>query len=188
MHVPVDLSSVIAATTQWLVRAYPPAGGTLDAVLAQAQARQAVTVAAWLRYPTALDAELLALVGPGGSGRLDWLAGADAAVPADEDRAWRTWVDEVVASWAACLLTRPDLASAAVAGLADSEHAAASPVEFRRLTAPDEGDRLATPLLRHPDLMQPVAELHRLELLERLQPGPVSGAAPAGAGSVGAAD
>ncbi|MET8181258.1 hypothetical protein [Streptomyces sp. NPDC005336] len=48
------------------------------------------------------------------------------------------------------------------------KRAAASPVEFRRLTAPDEYDRRAAPLLRHPDLMAPVADLHRAPLLERL--------------------
>ncbi|WP_431909239.1 hypothetical protein [Amycolatopsis thermoflava] len=91
-----DLSSVIAATAQWLLRAYPPERGALSAALAEAQCRQAATVAAWLRYPTALDAGLLGVVGPGGSGRLDWVAGVDV-VPG-EDTAWRTWVDEVVAS------------------------------------------------------------------------------------------
>src|SRR5689334_3659625 len=70
--VSADLSSVIAATAQWLLRAYPPERGPLSAALAEAQCRQAATVAAWLRYPTALDAGLLDVVGPGGSGRLDW--------------------------------------------------------------------------------------------------------------------
>ncbi|MET7933201.1 hypothetical protein [Streptomyces sp. NPDC005322] len=163
----LDLSPIVAATAQWLVRAYPAAEGAMNAALADAQARQAVTVAAWLRYPTATDAALAAMAGPGGSARLDWAVGADLAEPQEGD-AWRTWVDETVASWAANLLTSPDLAAAAIAALADGEHTTASPVEFRRLTAPDEYDRRAAPLLRHPDLMAPVADLHRARLLERL--------------------
>lgn len=168
----VDLSPVIAATTQWLLRAYPAPGGTMNAMLAEAQARQAATVAAWLRYPTAVDTALVTMVGPGGSARLDWLVGADAAGAAeldDEDYAWRTWVDEVVASWAACLLTIPALVTAAVAALAGSEHTAGSPIDFRRLSAPDERDRHAASLLRHPDLLAPIAELYHPQLLERLQ-------------------
>lgn len=166
----VDLSSLIAATARWLVRAYPTAGGTMNASLAEAQARQAVTVAAWLRYPTQVDVAVVGLVGPGGSGRLDWLAGAEStARPDDEEEeqeyAWRTWVDEVVASWAASLLTDPYLAARAVAALAGSEHTGELPLAFRRLTAPDERDRRAAPLLRHPDLLAPVAELHLPELL-----------------------
>lgn len=178
-----DLSPVIAATTQWLLRAYPAAPGPLTGILAEAQARQAVTVAAWLRYPTTLDAALVALAGPGGSAHLDWVVGTDAMPRAHdaaspdsktpeggEDNAWRTWVDETVASWAACLLTSPALATAAVAALADGEHTAAIPVSFRRLTAPEEPERSAAALLRHPDLIGPVADLHRAQLLARLDP------------------
>ncbi|MGY1454036.1 hypothetical protein [Streptomyces sp. SS8] len=188
-----DLSSVIAATTRWLVRAYPTAGGVLSASLAEAQARQAVTVAAWLRYPTPLDAALVAVAGPGGALRLDRITGAAAPEPAgpggtdghdgpggasaglpwiplprepgETGSAWRTWVDEVLASWAACLLTSPDLVGEAVAGALRSEHARGLAVDFRRLTAPDGLDRQAAPLLRHPDLMEPVAGLHRDGLL-----------------------
>lgn len=170
----VDLSEVIAATTQWLVRAYPAAQGAMKAALAEAQARQAVTVAAWLRYPTATDAALVAMAGPGGSARLEWLVGGDPREVDDADYAWRTWVDEVVASWAASLLTSPVLAEAAVAAVVGCEHAAASPVDFRRLIAPDAYDRQAAPLLRHPDLMAPVTDLHRPQLLERLHSDPVS--------------
>ena len=47
---------------------------------------------------------------PGGSGRLDWLTGAEAVTADEAEYAWRSWVDEVVASWAACLLTTPALA------------------------------------------------------------------------------
>lgn len=164
----VDLSSIIAATAQWLVRAYPPARGTLNAALAEAQARQAVTVAAWLRYPTVTEAALVAMAGPGGSARLDGTLGGDPHEVDEADVAWRSWVDEVVASWAAALLTSPALADAAVAALATCEHIAASPVDFRRLTDPDEYDRKAAPLLRHPDLLAPVADLHQAQLLERL--------------------
>ncbi|AEW92481.1 MULTISPECIES: hypothetical protein [Streptomycetaceae] len=168
-----DLSGVIAATTQWLTRSYPVTGGALDAALAQAQARQAVTAAAWLRYPSQADAALLELLGPGGSAALDRLTGSGAAaadVPGAGE-AWRSWVDEVVASWAACLLTDAPLARAAVAALDGCEHAAGLPFEFRRLTAPDPHDRHAAPLLRHPDLLAPVAALHRSELLRRLSAG-----------------
>ncbi|EHN74578.1 hypothetical protein SMCF_5961, partial [Streptomyces coelicoflavus ZG0656] len=104
MH--TDLSPVIAATAQWLLRAYPASGGALAGALCEVQARQAVTVAARLRYPTPMDVALLGVAGPGGAARLDRITGADGATPTDPDAdAWRTWVDEVVASWAACLLT-----------------------------------------------------------------------------------
>ncbi|MDT0445003.1 hypothetical protein [Streptomyces johnsoniae] len=178
-----DLSPVIAATTQWLLRAYPAADGPLAEVLAEVQARQAVTVAAWLRYPTEVDAALVALAGPGGSARLDWVVGADTVLLDGADFAWRTWVDEAVASWAACLLTSAALAERAVATVARGEHASSPAVEFRRLTDPAERDRRAAALLRHPDLTAPVAELHRAQLLSRLAPGggAASGAAP-GAG------
>ncbi|MFF7651585.1 hypothetical protein ACFZCY_19475 [Streptomyces sp. NPDC007983] len=168
-----DLSSIIAATSQWLVRAYPATGGAMSTVLAEAQARQAVTVAAWLRYPTVTEAALVAMAGPGGSARLEWLLGTEPQEVNAADLAWRTWVDEVVASWAAALLASPALAEAAVAALAACEHAAASPVDFRRLTAPDAHDRKAAPLLRHPDLLAPVADLHHAQLLARLHTDPV---------------
>ncbi|MCF6521953.1 hypothetical protein [Streptomyces sp. JJ36] len=171
-----EFPSVIAATAQWLLRAYPPAPGTVNAVLAQEQARQAATVAAWLRYPTRTDAALLGMAGPGGADRLDGLSGPGRSgdgTPSAGESAWRTWVDEVVASWAAALLADPALAVTAVAALAGSEHAGAVPVEFRRLTAPDGGDRAAAPFLRHPDLTGEVAALHRAELLARLDAGTV---------------
>ncbi|MFC0598270.1 hypothetical protein [Streptomyces palmae] len=167
----VELTSVIAATTRWLLRAYPPVGGPLSAALAEAQARQAVTVAAWLRYPTSLDAGLVSLLGPGGSHRLDALVGARVDLdPADD--AWRSWVDESVASWAACLLGEPALAEAAVAAAAAGEHGSQTPVRFHRLTAPDDGDRSAAGLLRHPDLLDRVAALYRDELRDRLHADP----------------
>ncbi|MGW4569120.1 hypothetical protein ACWEN3_44620 [Streptomyces sp. NPDC004561] len=167
-----DLSPLITATAHWLTVAYPPAGGALATALCEAQARQAATVAAWLRYPTEIDAALVTMAGPGGAGRLDWITGAEpAADEAAEDQAWRTWVDEVVASWAAGLLTDPELAGLAVAALAEGEHSPGAPVEFRRLLAPDDGDRRAAALLRHPDLLAPVAELHHGQLLALLKPG-----------------
>jgi hypothetical protein len=162
-----DLSPVIAATAHWLTTAYP-SSGALRAALAQAQARQAVTIAAWLRYPTALDAELVVLVGPGGSRRLDWLAGSGPMDPDSTDQAWRSWVDEVVASWAACLLADTALARAAISAVGDCAHADGVPRDFRRLLCPDPADGRAASLLRHPDLLAPVAELHREELLDRL--------------------
>ncbi|MFE9174510.1 hypothetical protein [Streptomyces kebangsaanensis] len=169
-----DLSPLIAATTHWLTSAYPASGGALAAALCEVQARQAVTVAAWLRYPTPMDAALVTMAGPGGAARLDWVTGADGAGADDPDTcAWRTWVDEVVASWAACLLTDAELADRAVDALADPS---AVPVEFRRLLAPDDSDRRAAALLRHPDLLSPVADLHHAELLTRLAPGPAMAA------------
>lgn len=161
-----DLSSVIAATAQWLQRAYPAERGALSAALVEAQCRQAATVAAWLRYPTALDAGLLEVVGPGGSSYLDWAGGV--RVEPGEDTAWRTWVDEVVASWAVCLLTDRELARTATATVTGSVHAAGLDPDFRRLTDPDEHDRRAAALLRHPDLVAPVADLHRADLASRL--------------------
>ncbi|MET7697726.1 MULTISPECIES: hypothetical protein [unclassified Streptomyces] len=171
-----DLSSLIAATAQWLTRSYPSDGSAMDSALSEVQARQAVTVAAWLRYPTRMDAALVGVAGPGGSGRLDWITGADGGVHEAGDggvdaAAWRTWVDEVVASWAACLLTDPELAGTAVAALADCDHTAGVPIEFRRLTAPDHRARRAAALLRHPDLLAPIADLHHAALLDRLTPG-----------------
>ncbi|WP_109002459.1 hypothetical protein [Streptomyces rishiriensis] len=164
-----DLSPLVAATTQWLTRAYPPSGGALAGALCEAQARQAATVAARLRYPTATDAALVGLAGPGGSGRLDWISGADTDDGLSAaDHAWRTWVDEVVASWAACLLGDAVLAAEAVAALAGGDHGAGTPPGFRRLVAPDDRDLDAAALLRHPDLLAPVAGLHRARLLERL--------------------
>ncbi|MFJ9661434.1 hypothetical protein ACIRPR_26145 [Streptomyces griseoflavus] len=156
MH--TDLFPVIAATAQWLTRSFPASGGALASALCEAQARQAVTVAARLRYPSATDAALLSLLGPGGAARLDDVTGGG-----DEGAAWRTWVDEVVASWAAGLLADPELARLAV-GLLDGD----TPAGFRRLLTPDATDRRAAALLRHPDLLLPVSALHHAALLARL--------------------
>ncbi|MBT3149602.1 hypothetical protein HTV45_01530 [Streptomyces sp. CHD11] len=165
MHL-TELSPVIAATAQWLTRSFPASGGALASALCEAQARQAVTVAARLRYPTAMDAGLLSLAGPGGSARLEWITGAD---PGDDARAdaWRTWVDEVLASWAACLLAEPELAARAVGALGGD-----TPARYRRLLVPDETDRRSAALLRHPDLLAPVGTLHRASLLTLLAPDP----------------
>lgn len=173
-----ELSPIIAATAHWLVRAYPPAPGAFAATIADQQARQAVTVAAWLRYPTPIDAGLLSLVGPGGAGRLDGLVGLRSGAPGEAAEGWRTWVDEVLASWAACLLADPDLAAVAVrAALQRCDHTAGLPSEFRRLTVPHARDRAAAALLRHPDLLAPVAALHRAALLALLDPGVATGRA-----------
>ncbi|PBC80237.1 hypothetical protein SAMN05428945_5283 [Streptomyces sp. 2224.1] len=169
MSLSTDISPVIASTAQWLLRSYPATGGALDVALAEAQAHQATTAAAWLRYPTAADAAAVAFVGPGGSARLDWITGVDVSGPEAFEEPWRTWVDEVVASWAACLLTTPELADEAVAALSCGEHAAGMSVDFRRLTRPDDRDRRAATLLRHPDLLGPVADLHRPALVRHLQ-------------------
>ncbi|MER6448162.1 hypothetical protein [Streptomyces venezuelae] len=178
MSADFSLSPLIAATAHWLTRAYPADGGALARALAEAQARQAVTVAAWLCYPTELDAQLVAPTGPGGSDRLDRITGADARVPVavpvgdgdggSGDDAWRTWVDEIVASWAACLLSHPHLASSAARALAGTDHGGAVPLAFDRLTRPTDTDRDAAALLRHPDLLAPIARLHRPRLLARL--------------------
>jgi hypothetical protein len=166
---PVDLAPVVAATARWLARAYPaPESGAFSAALVELQARQAVTVAAWLRYPTDLDAGLVALAGPGGSARLDALTGAGGDELDGVDDAWRAWVDEVVASWAACLLTDADLARAAVRTLGAFSRAAGLAARFRRLLDPDDHDRYAAALLRHPDLVAPVADLHRAPLRDLL--------------------
>lgn len=162
------LSPVIAATAQWLTCAYPASGGALAAALCEVQARQAVTVAAWLRYPTPMDAGLVEMAGPGGSARLDWITGAERHEGIEP---WRTWVDEVVASWAVALLTDPELARLAVVAVGTGEHTAGRPAEFRRLVAPDEHDRRAATLLRHPDLVAPVIELHHARLMDLLRPG-----------------
>lgn len=123
--------------------------------------QQAVTLAAALRYPTAIDAEILYLLGPGGSARLDWLTGADHGDDADD--ACHTWVDETVVSWAACLLAAPALA-------ADAHHLAdrGQAGELTRLTSPSSHEHDAAPLLRHPDLLEPIAALHRAPLLDLL--------------------
>lgn len=167
----VDLTPVVTATTHWLVHAYPAgSGGVLSTVLAETQARQAVTLAAWLRYPTSMDAELMGMGGPGGTARLDGLLGTEALASQDdtEEPAWRSWVDEVLASWAVCLLTAPTLARTASERAAKSEHAHGIPTEFDRLITPATNDLAATPLLRHPDLTAPIADLHRGELLTLL--------------------
>ncbi|QES47258.1 hypothetical protein DEJ50_04850 [Streptomyces venezuelae] len=157
-----DLAPLIAAGTRWLLAAFPPAPGAFSRALAEAQARQAVTLAAALRYPTPLDAQLLHLLGPGGSARLDWLTGADHSPDAAAD--WRTWVDETVVSWAACLLAAPALAADAHR-LVDRGQAG----ELTRLTSPGDHEHDAAPLLRHPDLLEPVAALHRALLLDLLE-------------------
>ncbi|RKT03325.1 hypothetical protein BX286_1249 [Streptomyces sp. 3211.6] len=156
-----DLAPVIAAGSRWLLTAFPPSPGAFSQALAEAQARQAVALAAALRYPTPLDAELLDLLGPGGSARLDWLTGADHGD--DTDAGWRTWVDETVVSWAACLLAAPALALAAQRHV-DRGQAG----ELTRLTRPGDHEHDAAPLLRHPDLLEPVAALHRAPLLDLL--------------------
>jgi len=188
-----ELSPVIAASTHWLSRAYP--AGSADSIthtLSELQARQAITVAAWLRYPTEMDAALVAIAGPGGSAVLDWRAGSEPEDETLESEGWRTWVDEVVVSWAACLLADPLLArrgaDAVLAAVPPSVESRPSPYprtpgdlphEFRRLLAPDERDRQASALLRHPDLLEPIAELHRDTLLYLLDVDQVEPALPA---------
>jgi hypothetical protein len=174
----VELSPVIAASTHWLARAYP--AGSPDSIahtLAELQARQAITVAAWLRYPTEMDAALVAIAGPGGSAVLDWKAGSEPDDEESEAEGWRTWVDEVVVSWAACLLADQELARRGVDAVAAAvppsddrprpypRRAGGLPNEFRRLLDPDPRDRDAAVLLRHPDLLEPIAGLHRDDLL-----------------------
>jgi hypothetical protein len=152
--------AVAAASAQWLLAAYPPSPDPFAATRAQWQAREAASLAARLRYPTDADDVLLELCGPGGSQRLDWLFGADPAADGDDVEPWRTWVDEVVVSWAAALLGDPALARAAAVATCD-------PLDGP-LLAPSAGDLRAAALLRHPDLLAPVADLHRAELLDVL--------------------
>ncbi|MFI6149696.1 hypothetical protein [Streptomyces sp. NPDC051109] len=158
-----DLTPVIAASTRWLLTAFPPSPGAFNQALAEAQARQAVTLAAALRYPTPLDAQLLHLLGPGGSAQLEWLTSGDQG--GDAEAGWRTWVDETVVSWAACLLAAPALALDAH-HVVDRGQAGAGDVA--RLTRPGDHEHDAAPLLRHPDLLEPVAALHRALLLDLL--------------------
>ncbi|MGI5405060.1 hypothetical protein ACQEVG_37620 [Streptomyces sp. CA-135486] len=165
---PSDLSPVIAAAMRWLLTAFPAATGALNYALAEAQARQAATVAATLRYPTSLDVGLLNILGPGGSDRLDALTGVVQQDRGEVDYSWRTWVDETVVSWAANLLADPCLAATAEAALSATEHGAVTAGDARRLTIPSPRDYHAAPLLRHPDLLSPIASLHRAALLELL--------------------
>ncbi|WP_028800039.1 hypothetical protein [Streptomyces sp. 142MFCol3.1] len=161
---PNDLTPVIAASTRWLLNAYPSASGALSQALAEAQAGQAVTLAASLLYPTSIDVELLHLLAPSGSHRLDRLIGC---IPPQDDEAWRTWADETVVSWAACLLADPALAKLAREALNETEHhKSAGPMQ--RLTDPSGRDSEAAVLLRHPDLVEAVADLHRPQLMKLL--------------------
>lgn len=173
-----EFSSVISAATRWLLSAYPTTGGALSRALTEAQARQAATVAAALRYPTALDAALLGLLAPGGTGRLDRVGGAggdhaDAGDAGDAGAGWRSWVDEIVVSWAACLLSDPALAARAVTAVAATEHGSTLVGDALRLTTPGAHDRAASALLRHPDLVAPIAGLHRAELTALLAATPL---------------
>ncbi|WP_431948952.1 hypothetical protein [Actinacidiphila sp. bgisy167] len=175
-----EFSSVVAAAARWLLSAYPATGGALSRALAEAQARQAAMVAAALRYPTALDAALLGLLAPGGADRLDRLVGAGGAAedtgdPGDPGSGWRTWVDEVVVSWAACLLSDPALAASAVSAAAATGHGPSLAGDALRLTAPGAHDRAASALLRHPDLVAPIAGLHRADLAALLAARPLDG-------------
>jgi hypothetical protein len=163
--VSTDLTPVIAASANWLLAAYPPSEGALSKALAEAQARQAATLAATLLYPTDLDVQLLHLLGPSGSHRLDWLTGCDLEA---DDAAWRTWVDEAVVSWAACLLADTLLSARAIEQVrsgSDPRHVG----HLGRLTDPGPRDTEAAALLRHPDLLDAVATLHRPRLFGLLK-------------------
>lgn len=163
----VPLTPVIAACTRWLTSAYPPPAGALNRALAEAQARQAVTLAAHLRYPTELDARLLEFLGPGGADGLDWLTGTDSHAGPDDENAWRTWVDESIVSWAACLLADPTLSARAQHALDQSDQPGRTGA-LGRLMLPGPRDSEAAVLMRHPDLLEPVAGLHRDALLKLL--------------------
>lgn len=157
-----DLTPVIAASARWLLAAFPPPAGAVNQALAEAQARQAADLAATLRYSTVTDIQLLHLLAPSGSHQLDWLTGSHHT----DDSAWRTWVDETVVSWAACLLADPTLAARANrlnGGKGHGDHG-----DLRRLTAPRAHETEAAALLRHPDLLESVAALHRPQLMALL--------------------
>jgi hypothetical protein len=153
-------NGIVAASAQWLLTAFPPPADPFATMSAQWQAREAAWVAVRLRYPTEADDGLLELCGPGGCARLDRLSGADLSAVPIEAAPWRTWVDEVVVSWAAVLLGDPAVAAAALV-------AAGEPLEGPLVT-PSASDLAAAALLRHPDLLAPVADLHRAELLSAL--------------------
>jgi hypothetical protein len=152
--------AVAAASAQWLLAAFPSSPDPFDAMRAQWQAREATSLAARLRYPTDADDVLLELCGPGGAQHLDWLFGAGSGADGEEIEPWRTWVDEVVVSWAAALLGDAALAVAAAAATGD-------PLDGP-LLAPSAGDLAAAALLRHPDLLAPVADLHLADLIDEL--------------------
>jgi len=156
--------AVAAASAQWLLAAFPSSPDPFAAMRAQWQAREATSLAARLRYPNETDDVLLELCGPGGSHRLDWLFDATPVADGDQVDPWRTWVDEVVVSWAAALLGDPALATAAAVATGD-------PLDGP-LLAPSAGDLAAATLLRHPALLAPVADLHRGTLLATLSAQP----------------
>ena len=159
------LVPLVTASATWLDRAYGSGDASpVLAALTQVQTRQAVTVAAWLRYPTVMDSALVHLTGPGGPGRLQ----TDLGLTPAPREPWHTWVDEAVVSWAACLLVDARLADVAVVAASRSEHARGLVLNFRSLVSPDESEIRAGRLLRHPGLIDPVAQLHRGELRQRL--------------------
>ena len=153
-------AGVVAASTQWLLTAFPTPADPFAAMSARWQAYEAVSVAARLRYPTDADDALLELCGPGGCERLNWSVGSGLGAGSVEDAPWRTWVDEVVVSWAAALLGDTALAAAAAAAVGE-------PL-VGPLVTPSANDLAAATLLRHPDLLAPVADLHRAELYQAL--------------------
>ncbi len=134
----------------------PARRGALQRALAEGQARQAVTLAAVLRYPTELDAGLVALTGAGGTGRLDWITGADtpadpAATPPARTRGTTTCGGTGTRSPGRLahlgrrgrgelggLPARRPRAGAAAAG---RRRGAGAPDAYRRLLAPGEHDR-----------------------------------------------
>jgi hypothetical protein len=155
------LAPVIAASTRWLVDAFLYVGSPGIAAFAEVQARQAVMVGAWLRYPTPLDAALIELRGPARVERLS----TPMVEPAQP---WHSWIDEIVVSWAACLLADVTLARDAVQAASGTEHACGLSLSFRSLLEPDPAEIRAAALLRHPDLLSPVADLHRQALVALL--------------------
>lgn len=152
----------------------PPATGPLNQALAEAQAGHAATIAAALRYPTALDAELLDLLGPGGSGQAG-LRHRRRRTPADgrhprlahPGRRDRRQLGGLPAG-----RRRPRRPGRRLPG----RHPPRPRQRGRRApasTIPSPRDHRAAPLLRHPDFLGPIADLHRETLLSLL------GAAPA---------
>ncbi|MEU9976389.1 hypothetical protein [Streptomyces sp. NPDC051014] len=111
-----------------------------------------------------MDVALLRLLAPGGSDRLDRVSGGRAA---PRGRRVADLVDEAVVSWAACFLADPAPAAHAVSR-AETAHRHRTARDLRRLTAPGTRDTEVAALLRHPDLLENIAGLHRLQLLELL--------------------
>jgi hypothetical protein len=83
------------------------------------------------------------LTGPGGSAHLERLLGShETALVIGDSDAWRTWAEEVLISWAACLLEDLALAVAAVSALSTRDHLAG--LEYRSGASPRRMPKIGT--------------------------------------------